>query len=49
MDGYPEQPPGEEDQPESAIANYAGAAHNDPPEVRYVSSSDAAASGDQIT
>ena len=32
-----------------AIAKYAGAAHNEPSGVRYVSSSDSAASGDEIS
>jgi hypothetical protein len=31
------------------IAKYGDAIHNEPPEVRYVSSSDSAASGDEIS
>jgi hypothetical protein len=34
---------------EEGIAKYGDAIHNEPPEVRYVSSSDSAASGDEIS
>jgi hypothetical protein len=46
-EGLFSEPP-DDDEPET-IAKYDSEIHTEPPEVRYVSSSDSAASGDEIS